>query len=85
MSTIGFALNAAGDDIRTGDDSTIERVASNVVFAGGLLSCLFWVRWVHTMLLYMLAQPVSFSDLISPHKSTLQWRRKMNLVRGAEY
>ena len=49
VSAIGTALVLAGDDIHTGDNDTLERVTSNLWFAGGLISCFFWVRCVHTI------------------------------------
>ena len=44
MSAVATALNFAGRDLAQGTDFP-DGVSTNLWFAGGFLSCLFWVRF----------------------------------------
>ena len=46
MSAIGTALTIAGQDLAQDIFVDLDRVAINLWFAGGFLSCLFWVRYI---------------------------------------
>lgn len=46
MSAIGTALTIAGQDLAQENVEGLDGVAINLWFAGGFLSCLFWVRYI---------------------------------------
>ena len=62
ISAIATALNIAGHNIATEDEATLDEdgdvhVYTKLSFAGGFLSCLFWVRYVVFYAIYLSVCP----------------------------